>query len=273
MRIQVCLIVICLLIFGCSAYGQTATKNEPPSEWEYKILSNNSTDEVLNHYAKNGWEIVAATDTKIIFRRGKSHPLFGTQTPERPTPKPPPPPQKPNCKLTLAQAPAIRGLRLGMTSDELFAAFPANERQEFDRVQQLKSAELPPHFGRTIFQFALSDYATKGRFTGIGSFMFELFDGKVVAINAHYQNAPQFESNGQLMEIIAGQVGLPEYKDWLGYNEYSSNPMLVCDGFKFQVYMRGASSFSIFLTDPTFTKIVEDRKKADRARKREGFKL
>src|SRR5262249_52058247 len=116
MKIRICLVALCFLIFYCSAaYGQIAN---PPAEWEYKLLSNPS-DELLNHYEKNGWEIAAAIPGEVILKRSRSHLLFGTRTPEMPKPEPPPQPSK--CKLTLAQAPVIRGLRLGMTSDELFA--------------------------------------------------------------------------------------------------------------------------------------------------------
>jgi len=272
MKVRICVVALCLLAFYCSAtYGQSA-------EWEYKQLSRPS-DELLNHYAKNGWEIAATAGGggdsnsffKVFLKRSKSHPLFGTQTTEMPKPEPPPPP-KPTCKLTLAQAPVIRGLRLGMTSDELFAIFPANEREEFDRAQQLKSAELPPNYGYTSFQFNLSRYATKDRFTGISDLSFRLFDRKVVSIYANYSNTPQFDRQGQLMEIITGQFGLPEFKDWPGYNEYWNSPSLSCEGFRFQV--NGLSGyFSISVTDPTHTKIMEDRKQADLAQKRVGFKL
>jgi hypothetical protein len=268
MKIRACFVAFCLLVFYCAAaYGQTA-------EWEYKIPYG-MTDEILNHFAKNGWEIVAATDGKVILKRSRSHPLFGTRTEEKPTPQPAPPPQKPTCKLTLAQAPIIRGLRLGMTSDELFAIFPANEREEFDRAQKLKSAELPPNYGFTSFLISLSNYATKDRFTGIYQLNFWLFDKNVVSIVAYYGSAPQFDRPGQLMEIITKQFDLPEFKDWPNYNEYSGNPSLPCEGFTFQVDANNATggSFTITLTDPAYKKIVEDRKQADRAKKREGFKL
>jgi hypothetical protein len=77
------------------------------------------------------------------------------------------------------------------------------------------------------------------------------------------------------MEIITRQFGLPELKDWPGYNENSSNPSLSCDGFTFQVDAHNVYNgyFSIVLTDPTYKKIAGDRKQADRAKKREGFKL
>jgi hypothetical protein len=278
MKANVYLAALCFLIFYCSAaYGQPPKKNDRSAEWEYKLLStNNPSDELLNHYAKDGWEIAATPGGdsyfKVILKRSKSHPLFGTQTSELPKPEPLPTPQKPTCKLTLAQAPVIRGLRLGMASDELFAIFPGNEREEFNRAQQLKSAELPPYYGHTSFRFNLSNYATKDRFTGIGSLTFGLFDKKVVYLGAEYVNTPQFDRPGQLMEIITKQFGLPETKDWPRYSEHVSNPSLSCDGFTFQ--LNGYSeNFSISLTDPKYIKIMEDRKQADRSKKREGFKL
>jgi hypothetical protein len=279
MKIRLCLVALCSLIFHCySAYGQTPKKDDRSAEWEYTQLSHPS-DELLNHYAKDGWEIAAAaggvgesrSSYKVILKRSRSHPLFGTQTTEMPKPAPPPPPQ-PTCKLTLAQAPVIRGLRLGMTSDELFAMFLADEGEEFNRAQQLKKAELPPHYGYTSFQFYTSRYATKDRFTGIGSLIIGLFDRKVTYISATYSPAPQFDRPGQLMEIITRQFGLPEFKDWPGYRESQIGSLLSCAGFTFQVHGY-SENFSIILTDPTYGKIMKDREQADRAKKREGFKL
>jgi hypothetical protein len=273
MKVRICLVALCFLILHCfAAYGQTPKKDDRSAEWEYRQLQNPS-DALLNEYGKDGWEIAAAAgasgDYKIFLKRNKSHPLFGTQTAEMP--RPDPPPQKPNCKMTLAQAPVIRGLRLGMTSDELFAIFPANEREEFDRAQKLKSAELPPNYGHTYFDISPSRYPTKDRFMGIGRFRFDLFDKKVVYIGADYTNTPQFDSTGQLMEIITRQFGLPEFKDRTGSNEYWKGTSLSCEGFRFQVSgLSGA--FFIGLTDPTYKKTMEDRGQADRAKNREGFK-
>jgi hypothetical protein len=283
MKVRICLVALCSLLFHCSAaYGQTPKKDDRSAEWEYIQLYNPS-DQLLNHYAKDGWEVAAATgggsDSHssyiVILKRSKSHPLFGTQTAEMPPPQPPPPPppQKPACKLTLAQAPVIRGLRLGMTSDELFAIFPASEREEFNRAQQLKRAELPPYFGYySYLDFRPSNYTTKDRFIGISNLRFELFDKKVVSIQANYSNTPEFDRQGQLMEIITKHFSLPEFNDRPGHNEYWKGMSLSCDGFTFQV--NGLShAFSISLTDPTYKKIMEDRKQADRVKKREGFKL
>ena len=283
MKVRISLVALCLLIFHCSAaYGQTPKKDDRSAEWEYKQLSY-PPDELLNHYGKDGWEIAAAAGGAndnvsfywVILKRSKSHPLFGTPAPEVLTPAPLPLTQKLKCKLTQAQAPAIRGLRLGMTGDELFAIFPANGREEFDRVQQLKCAELHPNYGYASFQFTPSNYATKDRFMGVDSLTLGLFDRKVVYISASYSNTPKFDCAGQLMEIITRQFGLPEFKTWPDYNEYLeywNTHSLSCDGFTFQVFA-GRSSISISLTDPTYKKIADERKKADLAKKLGEFKF
>jgi len=264
MRIRICLVALCLLVFYRSgAYGQTSN---PLAEWEYKQLTGDPSDELLNHYAKYGWEIASSSGGdggyRIILKRNRSHPLFGTKTPE-PSPVQPPSPPKPTCNLTLAQAPAIRGLRLGMTSDELFAIFPAkNDSEEFDRAKQLKSAGLAPNYGHTNFTFWVSRYSTGDRFTGITVFFFGLFDGRLVSINAQYSNFPKFESQAQVIEIITKQFGLPEFNEWNGAS-------LSCEGFTFQV----VGLNNIRLIDPSYNKIMEDRIKADEAKKREGFKF
>jgi hypothetical protein len=147
MKVRICLVALCFLIFHCSAaYGQTPKKDDRSAEWEYKQLSN-PYDELLNHYARDGWEIATAAGGggdsssfyKVILKRSKSHPLFGTKTEDLPRPE----------------------------------------------------------------------------------------------------------------------------------------PTLSCDGFTFQVYAGNvySGSFSISLTDPAYKKIMEDRKQADRAKKREGFTL
>src|SRR5262245_37651623 len=112
MKVRICLVALCSLTFHFSAYGQTPKNNDRSAEWEYTQLLNLS-DEILNRYAKDGWEVAAAAGGAndngnfylIILKRSKSHPLFGTPAPDFPIPSPAPLNQKQKCKLTLAQAP------------------------------------------------------------------------------------------------------------------------------------------------------------------------
>jgi hypothetical protein len=267
MKVKICLAALIVLVFHCpAAYSQTPQKSNRLGDWEYKRISGVS-DEVLNHHADEGWEVVAAVESTLVLKRSRTHRLFGTPTTDLPKPAPPPPS---TCKMTLAQAPAIRGLRLGMTSDEVFAIFPTSEQGEFNRAQQLKGADLSPNYGYTRLQFNPSNYATKDRFTGIYDLAFELFDRKVVSISARY-SAPQTDRPAQITEIIAKQLALPEIKTWPGYSEYSYSLTLPCEGFRVQIGANSGSA-SIFLTDPSYEKIKEERRQAELAKKLSEFK-
>jgi len=275
MKALICLSVLSFVILQFSfSFGQTPKKSDRAAEWEYKQL-NNPSDEILNHHAKEGWEIATSAGGggdggffKVIMKRHKSHPLFGIQISEYKIPEPPL--QISPCKLNLAQAPAIRGLRLGMTIEELFTIFPANQREEIDRTEKLNSAELPPNYGFTSFNFHISNYPKKDQFTGIRVFDIGILDRKVVYIRAYYSQIPKYDYISQLMEGITRQFRLPELKEWPGYNPIAYPPSLTCDGFIFKA--EPSNGFLIELTDQKYQKIVSDRRQADLAKKREEFK-
>jgi hypothetical protein len=277
MKTFICLCVLAFVTLHYSVgYGQTPKNNDLAAVWEFKILSNPS-EEILNLSTKEGWDIVTSAGGggdggffKVIMKRHKSHPLFGTKISVYK--KADPPPQISSCKLTLAQAPVIRGLCLGMTSEELFTFFPGNERQEFDRKEQFKRAELAPFYGYTSFNLSANEFSTTDRFKGISHFQFGLLDRKLVYIDLRYENTPQFDTMEQLMEVITRQLGLPAYKEWSGYQKYGTIQSIGCDGFIINVH--GISnSFSIQMIDQSYEKIRNDRRQADLAKKREGFKL
>src|SRR5262245_18796925 len=82
---------------------------------EYKQI-NAGDDPLLTYYLREGWEIVTAAGTGIVMKRSSAHPDFGKQmlnyAPQgRPDESPA---LELKCKMTLAQAPVIRGLKLGM---------------------------------------------------------------------------------------------------------------------------------------------------------------
>src|SRR5262245_29481767 len=104
MKHLICLIVISLVPLHSSvSYSQSQKKNDRSAEWEYKQLYC-PDDEIINKYAKEGWEIAYAvgwagdsnSSYRVILKRHKSHVLFGTQISE--DQKPEPPPQISKCK-------------------------------------------------------------------------------------------------------------------------------------------------------------------------------
>ena len=98
MKALICLSVLSLVtLHFSSSFGQTPKKNDRAEEWEYKQLSN-PTDDIINHQAKEGWEISTAVGGKneggftyyVFMKRHKSHSLFGAKLSDLAKPEPPP---------------------------------------------------------------------------------------------------------------------------------------------------------------------------------------
>src|SRR6266576_964960 len=67
---------------------------------------------------------------------------------------------KPTCQLTLAGAPDIKGLRLGMTPEQVLALFPgSNEDPEI----RSRLSQPPSQFGVSSFLVRPDKYASKDK--------------------------------------------------------------------------------------------------------------
>src|SRR3954454_4737387 len=70
------------------------------------------------------------------------------------------------CSAAMARSLTIRGIHLGMSTDELFALFPGARENESIKPA-LERAKQAPNFGATNFQIMPSWYATKARSEGV----------------------------------------------------------------------------------------------------------
>src|SRR6266852_5187701 len=74
------------------------------------------------------------------------------------------PQEKTACTLTLAGAPVINGLKLGMTADEVLALFPGSKE---DAEVRASLSRPPSQFGTSSFVIRPDRYQSKEKFTGI----------------------------------------------------------------------------------------------------------
>src|ERR1700682_5474451 len=95
---------------------------------------------------------------------------------------------KPTCQLTLAGAPDIRGLRLGMTSKEVLTLFPGSEE---DAEVRTSLSRPPSQFGVSSFVIRPDKYESKEKFAGVSQITFSLLDGRVSSFSAGY-NGPEY---------------------------------------------------------------------------------
>src|SRR2546421_25329 len=138
------------------------------------------------------------------------------------------------CTLTLAQAPSVRGVRLGMTVDEFLALFPgSNDDGQVKRA--LSQADGYPQFGKAFFGVTPANYATKDLFGGISFYTVQSFDRRIVQLNVIYEgfpNGPKWKNVDDLIQKFAESFHLPGAKDWLLEPSTSDRKGLACNGFQ-----------------------------------------
>lgn len=166
------------------------------------------------------------------------------------------------CKLKLAQAPVIRGIRLGMTVNEVLAVFPGAEKDEALRQNLSRGS-----FGLTGFSVDPSKYGSKDKFVGVSGVNFGFLDGDMNSFSVEY-NGPEFRNNEQFISRIVGPLNLPGIEFWKGAE-------LFCEGFWVGVRVSsGGRSNVIYVRnlDKDANRVVREREEAVKEEARRAFK-
>ena len=95
----------------------------------------------------------------------------------------------PACTLKIANAPVVRGLKLGMKTDDLLAMFPGRADKE-GLAPILAQRTGYPNFGVVNFWVNLYDYPGKDQFRGINSVGFIFIDDKLAQYYVQYDSLP-----------------------------------------------------------------------------------
>lgn len=249
-------------------------KNET-EKWEYLITSGcnsgafwrDGRNLLFDEIGERGWELVGISNRgdncpEFYFKRPKVAGRVEKPLPTSPPPRTPEPEKAPQCDLTLAQAPVIRGLKLGMSLDEVFALFPGSNLD--GRIaKEMASSE---DFGLSRVFINLENYPqAKEKFSGINYISFTLFDRKVVGLNISYQTANGANwSIEKLLPKFIETFKLPSIERW-NYNN------LHCQGFNITINNQ-AQYVEFSLTDNSYQKLQEQRREAFRESKRQEFK-
>jgi hypothetical protein len=259
-------IISLTLLLGVPAIAQTN-----PEKWEYKTVGCAYPLETeLNKNGDEGWELVSVSFGSdgscrgFFFKRPKRE-LF---TPTQPAPAGPP-----RCNLTLAQAPVFRGIRLGMSTDELLALFPRSKEQSHT-IQALGYAEK--NYGEVRLDFDTRTYPeNKAMFSNnINSYRIMLFDGRVVRFEVNYlfpnQNnrSPNWTYRTWITKL-SETYSLPKPEDWFRSSDnYAS---IACQDFRRSVDA-SYNSASIGITGPPYDEQIKQRREAASEKLRSEFK-
>jgi hypothetical protein len=172
--------------------------------------------------------------------------------------------EKVPCTLTLAGAPNIDGLRVGMTTDEVLALFPGSKNDPEVRAE----LEHPPsRFGTSSFTLTPGKYESKDKFAGINQAMFRLLDGRVSSVRLSY-NGPAYSHVDSFVTKLAEEASLPKSDQWEAYVGMDNQlKTLKCAEFEVQAFVggQGGNLNYVDIKDLLAEKKLQDRRAKARA--------
>src|SRR4030095_8596930 len=118
-------------------------------------------------------------------------------------------PGKSSASFTEVRQPVIRGVRLGMTVDELLAVF----HDTSDIKAHLEKAKGYPSFGYLRVSLQAADDATRERLKGTADFAVNFFDGHIYMIQVRYPAFPEgayWNDVDALVAKVAEALNLPD---------------------------------------------------------------
>ena len=169
------------------------------------------------------------------------------------------------CSLTLAQAPTIRDVRLGMSSEEVFKMFPGSSDEPYIQTQ-LSTADQ--RFG--IVEFSIpTTLLPKPKFEGVSSLSVLFLDNRLSEFAFTYPGL-EWKNVDDFISKFSEAFNLPRPETW----EVSNLPhlkKLPCQGFEMSA-SAGAGGSSIRIRIPETQQIVSDRQEAKKEKARKEFK-
>ena len=163
------------------------------------------------------------------------------------------------CNLAREKAPAIRGLKLGMTSEEINALLPGGLREGYKDV--VSSARNFPQFGSASLTANVID---KDKFNGIEGINFQLFDDRLVNYNVFYRGpnsvprGPYWPNPDDLIARFADAYHLPGPPNWV---PDAGSRLLRCKGFEVLINTSGATQ--IVVREPGNSWVAEQKKRRE----------
>jgi hypothetical protein len=185
--------------------------------------------------------------------------------------------------MTADQLSEIRGLRLGMSVDDVSAAFPEDSSK--NAIQKAANdAKKPDAYGfgaTTLFPGPESN----SKFAGVQSISLQLLDERVSMFRVDYAHGTTWKSADQFVNRLADAFHLPAANRWTRANQFGKPyetesatvdygvRLLTCNGFTvLATISNGNGSSAIIVKNPEAEQVVDGRREATKEKARQAFK-
>ena len=145
-------------------------------------------------------------------------------------------PKKTVFPMALSQSPAINGLKLGMTPEQVLALFPGSKT---DEEVQRELSRPPNRFGVSSFTIKPQKYSSKSKFDRVTQIIFTLFDGRVSTLYVGY-DSPVWEHVDEFVTEFSKGRNLPAADEWEAYVGMDTElKTLNCQEFEIRLFAGG----------------------------------
>lgn len=172
------------------------------------------------------------------------------------------------CSLTREQAPEIRGIRLGMSAEQLSALFPEDgNRQRI--MEAVKQSKLSDNYGVGRLDLRAEKAVANPRLSGTDSITVELLDERVTSFHIFYVG-PEWKNVDQFVARLSDALRLSS-SWWVPEDELQRS--LKCDGFRVDAgAVNGVSRSWVRMQDTSAPLVVENRRETAKEKLRQAFK-
>jgi len=141
-----------------------------------------------------------------------------------------------NCPLKIANAPAIGGLKVGMTKDEVLAVFPGAREDQEVRALLNKPANK---FGTSEVFLRPEKFGLKDKLPGIDLFTLTFLDNRLFTEHVKF-NGPEYPDVDKFVSAFLEGKSLPPLAVWEAYPGLDTQlKSLKCSEFEVQVFAGG----------------------------------
>jgi hypothetical protein len=176
-------------------------------------------------------------------------------------------PRRPEeCKLTLSQAPMIRGIRLGTNVDQTLALFPGAADV---RALRAKLSQIRLGFQSVIL--SPGQYGSKEKFEGVKSIFLGFLDGQLNFFSLNY-DGPEWRTSEQFASKVAEALNLLQVESW---KQAQVGMDLSSDGFAVRVERGGGEhgpSIEIKNIQTDIDQTMRERAEEPKEKARRAFK-
>jgi len=180
----------------------------------------------------------------------------------------PTPPQT-RCNLTETTAPSVRGVRLGMSAQQLLALFPGITRKK-EMKEAIEKATSTSGAEAAYLGFEPATDGASQQFAGVESVSAGFYRARLVDFGVQYSSA-NWRTVDAWIAKLSETFKLPRAQEWAVGTDEAPSKVLRCDGIVIEAAIQGGSA-SIRIRNTEYPKESEERAKAADEKKRQEIK-